>query len=399
MGAAEAAEYVADRGRLAVYIHWPFCRSKCPYCDFNSHVREAVDAARWRAALLRELDHFATQLPGRLVTSVFFGGGTPSLMEPQIAAALIERIANHWSVADDLEVTLEANPTSSEAANFRAFRAAGVNRISLGVQALDDAALRLLGREHDRAEATRAIALAQRVAPRTTFDLIYARPGQTLAAWRAELDEALAIAEGHLSLYQLTIEKGTPFHALQRAGSLALPPEDQAAAFFEVTQDVTERAGLAAYEISNHAAPGQECRHNLSYWRYEDYLGVGPGAHGRLSVARAGGEPALRAIRNHAKPETWLEAVQRDSHGNAETHALARDERVAEMLLMGLRLGEGVSLARFRARTGLSFERAVPPARLARLLEAGFLEMSEGALRTTPKGRAVLNTLLAELLT
>ncbi len=399
MGAAEAAEYVADRGRLAVYIHWPFCRSKCPYCDFNSHVREAVDAARWRAALLRELDHFATQLPGRLVTSVFFGGGTPSLMEPQIAAALIERIANHWSVADDLEVTLEANPTSSEAANFRAFRAAGVNRISLGVQALDDAALRLLGREHDRAEATRAIALAQRVAPRTTFDLIYARPGQTLAAWRAELDEALAIAEGHLSLYQLTIEKGTPFHALQRAGSLALPPEDQAAAFFEVTQDVTERAGLAAYEISNHAAPGQECRHNLSYWRYEDYLGVGPGAHGRLSVARAGGEPALMAIRNHAKPETWLEAVQRDSHGNAETHALARDERVEEMLMMGLRLGEGVSLARFRERTGLSFERAVPPARLARLLEAGFLEMSEGALRTTPKGRAVLNTLLAELLT
>ena len=399
MGAAEAAEYVADRGRLAVYIHWPFCRSKCPYCDFNSHVREAVDAARWRAALLRELDHFATQLPGRLVTSVFFGGGTPSLMEPQIAAALIERIANHWSVADDLEVTLEANPTSSEAANFRAFRAAGVNRISLGVQALDDAALRLLGREHDRAEATRAIALAQRVAPRTTFDLIYARPGQTLAAWRAELDEALAIAEGHLSRYQLTIEKGTPFHALQRAGSLALPPEDQAAAFFEVTQDVTERAGLAAYEISNHAAPGQECRHNLSYWRYEDYLGVGPGAHGRLSVARAGGEPALMAIRNHAKPETWLEAVQRDSHGNAETHALARDERVEEMLMMGLRLGEGVSLARFRERTGLSFERAVPPARLARLLEAGFLEMGEGALRTTPKGRAVLNTLLAELLT
>lgn len=399
MGAAEAAEHVADRGRLAVYIHWPFCRSKCPYCDFNSHVREAVDAARWRAALLRELDHFATQLPGRLVTSVFFGGGTPSLMEPQIAAALIERIANHWSVADDLEVTLEANPTSSEAANFRAFRAAGVNRISLGVQALDDAALRLLGREHGRAEATRAIALAQRVAPRTTFDLIYARPGQTLAAWRAELDEALAIAEGHLSLYQLTIEKGTPFHALQRAGSLALPPEDQAAAFFEVTQDVTERAGLAAYEISNHAAPGQECRHNLSYWRYEDYLGVGPGAHGRLSVARPGGGPALMAIRNHAKPETWLEAVQRDSHGNAETHALARDERVEEMLMMGLRLGEGVSLARFRERTGLSFERAVPPARLARLLEAGFLEMSEGALRTTPKGRAVLNTLLAELLT
>jgi oxygen-independent coproporphyrinogen-3 oxidase len=274
-----------------------------------------------------------------------------------------------------------------------------VNRISLGVQALDDAALRLLGREHDRAEATRAIALAQRVAPRTTFDLIYARPGQTLAAWRAELDEALAIAEGHLSLYQLTIEKGTPFHALQRAGSLALPPEDQAAAFFEVTQHATERAGLAAYEISNHAAPGQQCRHNLSYWRYEDYLGVGPGAHGRLSVARPGGKPALMAIRNHAKPETWLEAVQRDSHGNAETHALARGERVEEMLMMGLRLGEGVSLARFRARTGLSLERAVPPARLARLLEAGFLKMSEGALRTTPKGRVVLNTLLAELLT
>src|SRR5271167_805048 len=269
---------------LAVYIHWPFCRSKCPYCDFNSHVRERVDAARWQQALLADLDHHAERVPGREVGSVFFGGGTPSLMSPETVATLLERVRACWTVTPDIEVTLEANPNSAEAARFRAFAAAGVNRLSLGVQALDPAALRMLGRAHDRSEAIAAIEHARASFARFSFDLIYARPGQSLAAWRRELDEALMLAGDHLSVYQLTIEPGTAFATMQRRGELVVPAEEEAAALFETTQDRLAARGLPAYEISNHARPGAECRHNLAYWRYQDYVGIGPGAHGRLTM-------------------------------------------------------------------------------------------------------------------
>src|SRR5579863_145353 len=274
---------MAGESELALYIHWPFCTSKCPYCDFNSHVRERIDEARWRNALLRELDRAAETLAGRRVASVFFGGGTPSLMAPQTAAALIERIATHWGLDDRTEITLEANPTSVEASRFAELRAAGVNRVSLGVQALDDGALKFLGRGHNAGEARGAVALAARLFPRFSFDLIYARPGQTLAAWRDELSAALAMAGNHLSLYQLTIEAGTAFATAYARGDFRLPDEETQAALYEVTQEALAAAGLPAYEISNHARPGEECRHNLVYWRYQDYLGIGPGAHGRLT--------------------------------------------------------------------------------------------------------------------
>ncbi|MGE5503644.1 MAG: radical SAM family heme chaperone HemW, partial [Actinomycetota bacterium] len=267
---------------LAVYIHWPFCLSKCPYCDFNSHVAAAIDQRRWRAALLAELEWFAALAPGRTVTSIFFGGGTPTLMDPDTAGALVDRVKALWATAPDLEVTLEANPSTVEAGRFRAFRAAGVGRLSLGIQALDDAALKLLGRRHDLAEALAALAVARQTFDRFSFDLIYARPGQTVAAWRDELARALDMAGDHLSLYQLTIEEGTAFAPVFARGDLVLPPEDEAAEMFEATQDMTAAAGLPAYEVSNHARPGQESRHNLTYWLGGDYAGVGPGAHGRL---------------------------------------------------------------------------------------------------------------------
>ncbi|HJS32275.1 MAG TPA: radical SAM family heme chaperone HemW, partial [Alphaproteobacteria bacterium] len=270
--------------RLAIYVHWPFCRSKCPYCDFNSHVRESVDDTRWRGALLTELDHFAASTGGRTVRSVFFGGGTPSLMAPQIVAAVIDCVARKWRVADDVEITLEANPNSAEQSRFAAFRAAGVNRLSLGVQALDDADLGALGRGHSAAEAQAAIARAAAVFDRYSFDLIYARPRQSRAAWETELRRAVALAGDHMSVYQLTIEPGTAFAARHARGELVVPDEDAAAALYEATQAILDDAGLAAYEVSNHARAGAECRHNLAYWRYEDYIGVGPGAHGRLKL-------------------------------------------------------------------------------------------------------------------
>ena len=294
-----------DDAGFGVYVHWPFCASKCPYCDFNSHVRAEIDEARWRAALVRELDHFAALAPGRTVTSIFFGGGTPSLMAPATVAAVIERTANHWRLAGDVEITLEANPTSVEAGRFAGYRDAGVNRVSLGVQSLDDRALGFLGRGHDAAEARAAVAVAHARFPRVSFDLIYARPGQSPAAWRRELAEALQIAGEHLSLYQLTLEPGTAFHARAARGALALPGGDAAAALYDVTQEVLEGAGLPAYEISNHAVPGAESRHNLTYWRSGDYLGVGPGAHGRLT-----GGGAVLAIAQTRSPERWLAAVE-----------------------------------------------------------------------------------------
>ena len=379
---------------LALYVHWPFCLAKCPYCDFNSHVRESVDQARWQRALLRELDHFAALVPGATVKSVFFGGGTPSLMPPGTVARVIERAAARWTLAADAEITLEANPTSTEAARLHDFRAAGVNRVSLGVQALDDDALRFLGRGHDAAEARRAVALAQGIMPRSSFDLIYARPGQGLAAWRAELTQALALAHDHLSLYQLTIEKGTPFYRLEREGTLAIPDDDTGRALYDLTQEAMEAAGFAAYEVSNHERGGDACRHNLAYWRYDDYVGIGPGAHGRIEPVEGG----RQAVRQHAGPETWLAAVERAGHGTAERRAIGASEQAREMLMMGLRLAEGVSEAHLKQRTGCDPDRAIDRAGLARLVAAGYVERRGGRLRATAEGRPLLNSLLAEML-
>jgi len=377
---------------LAVYIHWPFCRSKCPYCDFNSHVRDGVDAARWTRALRRDLDHQAELTAGREVASVFFGGGTPSLMPPTTVAELLDGVRSRWAVAPDVEITLEANPNSAEADRFRAFAAAGVNRLSLGVQALDPAALRLLGRAHDVNEAIAAIEHAREIFPRFSFDLIYARLGQSLDAWSRELDEALTIAGEHLSLYQLTIEPGTAFATLARRGELVLPEEESTAAMFEMTQDRLTAAGLPAYEISNHARPGAECRHNLAYWRYQDYVGVGPGAHGRLT--RAG---AKFATRQYRLPEKWLAAVEATGTGLEETVAIEHDSAIEEMLMMGMRLVEGVSRTRLERIAGRDAETLLG-GNLAHLIEAGFITLDTERLAATAAGRQRLNAVLAALL-
>jgi oxygen-independent coproporphyrinogen-3 oxidase len=377
---------------LAVYIHWPFCRSKCPYCDFNSHVRERVDAAQWTRALLRDLDHQATLAPGKQVGSVFFGGGTPSLMPPETVAALLDRLRSHWAVMPGLEVTLEANPNSAETDRFRAFAAAGVNRLSLGVQALEPAALCLLGRAHDRKEAIAAIERAREIFPRFSFDLIYTRPGQSVAAWQDELNEALTLAGDHLSLYQLTIEPGTAFATLARRGELALADEEAAAAMFELTQDRLAAAGLPAYEISNHARPGAECRHNLAYWRYQDYVGIGPGAHGRLT-----GDAGKFATRQYRVPEKWLAAVERVGTGIEETAAIDRATAIEEMLMMGLRLVEGVPRARLEGAAGVDAETLLGD-NLAPLLDGGFLILDAERLAATAAGRQRLNAALAALL-
>jgi oxygen-independent coproporphyrinogen-3 oxidase len=385
------SEARADGG-FAIYLHWPFCQSKCPYCDFNSHVREAVDEERWRRALLAELDHYAAETAGRALTSVFFGGGTPSLMAPKTVGALIERIAKYWPVTPEVEITLEANPGSVEAAKFAGLAAAGVNRLSLGVQALNDADLRFLGRRHDVAEALAALELAARHFRRWSFDLIYARPGQTPSAWDSELERALELAGEHLSVYQLTIEANTAFEGAERRGEFALPPEETAEALYELTQGRLAAAGLPAYEISNHARPGAECRHNLVYWQGGDYLGIGPGAHGRLTFA---GERF--ATRQHRAPEAWLGSVEAAGHATRERRALKAIERREELLLMGLRLTDGISRDRFRAALGEEIETSLDPARLARLVDGGFLDLDDAGLRATPAGRLRLNAVLAAL--
>ncbi|MEQ8166068.1 MAG: radical SAM family heme chaperone HemW, partial [Alphaproteobacteria bacterium] len=351
----------ADNHALALYVHWPFCEHKCPYCDFNSHVRPEVDQAAWREALLAELSHYASALGPRILTSIFFGGGTPSLMAPETVADVIEAAGRHFGPVPDLEVTLEANPGSVEAGRFRAYRGAGVNRLSLWVQSLDDPALAFLGRIHSADEAIAALCLARDTFARFSFDLIYGRPGQTLAAWRAELARALAFGPEHLSLYQLTIEDGTPFSARHRAGEFGLPDDETAACLFEETRRVLDQAGLPAYEVSNHAAPGQESRHNLAYWRYGDYVGIGPGAHGRFR--RRPEDPASRiATAGWRRPETWLARVRDFGHGAETTQPIAPAEAFEECLMMGLRLTEGLRWARLEAATG----RAVPaPAREA----------------------------------
>jgi oxygen-independent coproporphyrinogen-3 oxidase len=383
---------VVEAEPLAVYIHWPFCRSKCPYCDFNSHVRDSVDAARWTKALLADLEHQAGLTPGRQVGSVFFGGGTPSLMPPETVAALLRAVRSHWTLAPDVEVTLEANPNSAEADRFRAFAAAGVNRLSLGVQALDPAALRLLGRRHDRNEAIAAIEHASDTFSRFSFDLIYARPGQSVAAWRSELDEALTLAGEHLSLYQLTIEPGTAFATQERLGEITLPDEEVGVVLYEMTQDHLAAHGLPAYEISNHARPGAECRHNLAYWLYQDYVGVGPGAHGRLT--RDGAKCATRQVR---LPERWLAAVEGTGTGLEETTPVDRATAIEEMLMMGLRLVEGVSRTRLEKSAGQEIE-TLFGGNLAPLIEAGFLRLDRERLAATAAGRQRLNAVLTALL-
>ena len=383
----------ADPG-FGVYLHWPFCRSKCPYCDFNSHVREGVDVLRWHNALLAELDHYASETSGRTVTSVFFGGGTPSLMPPRTVAAILERIAGHWQVDAALEVTLEANPTSAEAGRFAEFRAAGVNRLSLGVQALDDRALGFLGRRHDADEALGAVALARRHFSNVSFDLIYARPGQSVAAWREDLARALREAPDHLSLYQLTIEPGTAFQAAWRRGELTLPDPVLAAALFEATQAAMDAAGLPAYEISNHARPGAESRHNLTYWRYGDYVGVGPGAHGRLTFGTA-----KVATRQHRAPEAWLAAVERQGHATRARKTLDRSDRLAELAMMGLRMTGGVTRAAFRRELAGEPEALFAAGRLTALRQAGYLLLDRAGLRATAAGRQRLDAVLRHLLT
>jgi oxygen-independent coproporphyrinogen-3 oxidase len=375
---------------FGVYVHWPFCLSKCPYCDFNSHVRHAaIDEARHVRAFVAEIAATAARVPGRTVSTIFFGGGTPSLMQPATVGAILDAIAKHWTMAPDVEVTLEANPTSVEAPRFRGFRAAGVNRVSLGVQALNDAELKSLGRLHSAQEALDAVAIARKAFERYSFDLIYARPGQTPEAWEIELKRAIAEAAEHLSLYQLTIEQDTPFAALHAAGKLVTPDEDMARVLYDTTQEVCSAAGLPAYEISNHARPGAECRHNLVYWRGHEYAGIGPGAHGRLDIA---GE--RRATATERRPEAWLMRVEALGHGVVTDETLSHVEIADEFLMMGLRLAEGIDPARYEQLAG----RALDERRIAILREEGAVELTaEGRLRVTQSGFPVLDAVVADL--
>lgn len=373
---------------LALYVHWPFCVSKCPYCDFNSHIRASVDQAQWRDAMLRDLAHEAEQAPGRRLGSIFFGGGTPSLMPPETVAAIIEATEAHWGFAPGIEITLEANPSSVEAARFADLASAGVNRVSLGLQSLDDEALHFLGRAHDETEGLAALETAQGVFDRVSFDLIYALPGQSEAAWKAELRRALSFGTEHLSLYQLTIEPGTRFAALAAKGELVPADPDHCAGLYELTQAITEAAGLPAYEISNHARPGGESRHNLAYWRYRSYLGVGPGAHGRRGGA---------VTQRHRKPENWLSGLARNGHGIVEETPIAPADRGVEALLMGLRLVEGVDLSRIEALSGRRREELIGTDAVARLETQGLLRLEGDELRVTQAGMLLLDGILAEI--
>jgi putative oxygen-independent coproporphyrinogen III oxidase len=375
---------------FGVYIHWPFCLSKCPYCDFNSHVRRApIDEPRFMRAFVAEIAATAARVPDRTVSTIFFGGGTPSLMQPKTVAALLEAIARHWRIAPDAEITLEANPTSVEAERFRGYRAAGVNRVSLGVQALDDRVLSQLGRMHTAKEALAAVDVARRVFARYSFDLIYARPQQTPQDWAKELKLALAEAGEHLSLYQLTIEPDTPFATLHATGKLKVPDEERARALYDTTQEICAAHGLPAYEISNHARPGGECRHNLIYWRAHEYAGVGPGAHGRLDI-----DGDRYATATEKRPEAWLDRVERSGHGLVTDEVLTREEASDEYLMMGLRLTEGIDVSRYVAVSG----RALDPERIAALHEAGLVEtVPPGRLRVTLPGFPVLDAVVADL--
>jgi putative oxygen-independent coproporphyrinogen III oxidase len=390
------AELATDRERaFGVYIHWPFCLSKCPYCDFNSHVRRApIDEARFAGAFAAEIAATAARVPDRTVSTIFFGGGTPSLMQPATIGAVLDAIAKHWRVAPDAEITLEANPTSVEATRFRGYRTAGVNRVSLGVQALDDRVLAELGRMHTAREALDAVGVARSVFDRYSFDLIYARPQQQPKDWANELKTALAEAGEHLSLYQLTIEPDTPFAALHAAGKLQTPDDDSARALYDTTQEICAAHGLPAYEISNHARPGSECRHNLVYWRGQEYAGIGPGAHGRLNIAGHDSDGERHATATEKRPEAWLMRVEEKGHGVVSDDMLTREERADEFLLMGLRLAEGIDIARYAEVAG----RPLDPARIAMLHEHGLVETTEhGRLRVTLPGFPVLDAVVADL--
>lgn len=378
----------ASADALALYVHWPFCVSKCPYCDFNSHVRDQIDAQAWQQALLCDLEHEAKLTGGRPLSSIFFGGGTPSLMPPAIAGTLIEAAERRWGFTPDIEITLEANPNSVEAARFGDLAAVGINRVSLGLQALDNDALAFLGRAHDVDEGLAALATAQRIFDRVSFDLIYARPGQSEDQWAAELARALSFGTGHLSLYQLTIEPGTRFATLVAQGKLTPADPDHGATLYELTQAMTATAGIPAYEISNHARPGQESRHNLTYWRYRDYVGIGPGAHGRRD-----GVATLR----HKKPENWMGAVTRNGHGLQQEEPLKADERAREALLMGLRLGEGVDLGRIAAMAGLPIAALVDDRAILQLEGLGLLGRTGDRLRISPSGMLLLDAILPEV--
>ena len=371
---------------FGIYIHWPFCASKCPYCDFNSHVRQRIDQHLWADAYACEIEHYAALTKGKIVTSVFFGGGTPSLMEPDTVATVIAAIRKHWPMANDCEITLEANPTSIEADKFAGFRGAGIDRVSVGVQALNDADLKFLGRQHNKDQALRALDIARNTFDRYSFDLIYARPNQTPQAWETELREAMNYAGGHLSLYQLTIEKGTPFYTQYSRGDFSIPTNDEGGELYEITQRVLEDHGLPAYEISNHASKGQQSRHNLTYWRYYDYVGIGPGAHGRLTI-----DGNKVGTRGHRAPEIWLDKVAKDGHGSHPYEAIDTDQRFAEMLMMGLRLREGIKLSRFTEETGQSLETYIPQTKLQSMIDEGYITV-------TQDGRQRLNGLLDYLL-
>jgi putative oxygen-independent coproporphyrinogen III oxidase len=379
-----------DAPQFGVYVHWPFCLSKCPYCDFNSHVRRAaIDESRFVRAFAAEIASTAARVPDRTVSTIFFGGGTPSLMQPATVGTILDAIARHWSVAADAEVTLEANPTSVEAARFRGYRSAGINRVSLGVQALDDRALAELGRLHSAREAIDAVHIARSVFNRYSFDLIYARPQQTPHDWASELRRALAEAGEHLSLYQLTIEPETPFAALHAAGKLKVPNDDTARALYDTTQEICAAHGLAAYEISNHARPGAECRHNLVYWRAHEYAGIGPGAHGRLDI-----DGDRHATATEKRPEAWLTRVESEGHGLVTDDVLTREEMADEFLLMGLRLAEGIDPTRYAALAG----RSLDAARIAALRENGLVETTAaGCLRVSMPGFPVLDAVVADL--
>jgi len=391
-GAVGPESIAPDTGKpgFGIYLHWPFCAAKCPYCDFNSHVRHAgIDQQAYVAAFRQEIAAMRLLSGPQVVTSIFFGGGTPSLMSPDTVGAILDAVRAAWVVPEGIEITLEANPSSVEAGRFRGYRQAGVNRVSMGVQALNDPDLKRLGRLHDRADALKAIGLARDIFPRMSFDLIYARPDQTAEAWAAELEEAISLAADHLSLYQLTIEEGTPFYGLHKAGKLIVPDGDLSAELYELTRQVCESHGLPAYEVSNHARPGAESRHNLTYWRYGDYAGIGPGAHGRLSTSA--GKIATATERT---PEQWLKLVAENGHGMIETSELTAAEQADELLLMGLRLREGINLKRWGALAGRDLDRD----RTDFLIHHGMIEqMDIDRIRCTPAGMLVLDAVVADL--
>ncbi len=378
-----------QKGGFGLYLHWPFCQAKCPYCDFNSHVVDTIDQARWKSAYLAEIARAAAETPGRILDSIYFGGGTPSLMDPDLVAAILDTIRRHWRVVNDLEITLEANPTSVEAGRFRGYHDAGVNRISMGIQALDDTSLRALGRLHSVADAWKAYDIARDTFARVSFDLIYARQNQTLNHWQRELNEALSMAADHLSLYQLTIEDGTAFGARLARGKLpGLPNEDLAADMYFLTQQMTERAGLPAYEVSNHAASGQESRHNLVYWRGGDYVGIGPGAHGRLTF-----DGTRHATETHLAPARWLTAVENNGTGETLRDPISPRDQGDELMMMGLRLHEGIELARYNDITGNDLTKQIND-----LTDLGLVTLNDGRLMLTPAGRPLLNAILRQLL-